>query len=158
MANWLVFLIVFTALGSGLVAGVFFAFSSFVMRALEALAMVEGIRAMQRINTAVINPSFVGVFFGTAAACLALLGIAVMQWGERGAAHLLWGSLVYLIGSIGVTMVCHVPLNNALAAVDAQSVDAARVWQQYQRQWTRWNHVRGLAAMISCALFIHPLW
>ena len=158
MDSWLIFLIVFTALGSGLIAGVFFAFSSFVMHALGRLPADEGIRAMQSINLVVINPSFIGVFFGTALASLALLVIAVVQWSERGAAHLLWGSLAYLIGSIGVTMVCSVPLNQAIAALDAQSADAARVWQRYQTYWTRWNHVRAFAAMIASALFIHPLW
>ncbi len=45
-------------LGSALVGGVFFAFSSFVMKALARVPSPEGIAAMQSINVVVINPSF----------------------------------------------------------------------------------------------------
>lgn len=158
MEKWLVFLIVFAALGSGLIAGVFFAFSSFVMQALGRLPAAEGLRAMQAINVAVINPVFFAAFFGTAIVSLVLLGIAVLQWNERGAAYLLCGALLYLVGSIGVTLLFNVPLNQALAATDARSADVGGIWLHYQTQWTRWNHVRAFAALISCALFIHPLW
>jgi len=50
------------ALGCGLMAGVFFAFSSFVMNALARLTPGEGIAAMQSINVAVINPLVHGSF------------------------------------------------------------------------------------------------
>jgi uncharacterized membrane protein len=45
-----------TALGCGLIAGVFFAFSTFVMKALGSLLPAQGIAAMQSINLAVLNP------------------------------------------------------------------------------------------------------
>lgn len=53
------------ALGSGLVAGVFFDSSAFVMTALARLPAAPGIAAMQAINVAGINPAFAGVLFGT---------------------------------------------------------------------------------------------
>jgi len=55
------------ALGAGLVAGIFFAFSAFVMTALGRLPAPKGIAAMQSINVAVLNPAFFSVFFGTGA-------------------------------------------------------------------------------------------
>ncbi len=60
-----------SALGCGLIAGVFFAFLSFVMRAFARLPPGEGMAAMQSVNVAVLNPVFLGVFVGTAAACAA---------------------------------------------------------------------------------------
>ncbi|TBR24737.1 MAG: hypothetical protein EPO10_25145, partial [Reyranella sp.] len=54
------------AVGSGLVAGIFYAFSSFVMGALGRLPPGHGIEAMQAINVVVINRSFMLAFFGTA--------------------------------------------------------------------------------------------
>jgi uncharacterized membrane protein len=45
-----------TALGCGLVAGVFFAFSSFVMPALKRLPPAQGIAAMQSINKLAVTP------------------------------------------------------------------------------------------------------
>lgn len=50
-------LIFFTVVGSALMAGVFFAFSTFVMKALRRLPSPQGIAAMQSINVAVINPT-----------------------------------------------------------------------------------------------------
>ena len=49
------------ARGSGVVGGVFFAFSSFVMAALARRPAHEGIAAMQSINVVVLNRSFLGV-------------------------------------------------------------------------------------------------
>ncbi|MDN5698593.1 MAG: hypothetical protein L0G70_11570, partial [Rubrobacter sp.] len=53
------------ALGCGLVAGVFFAFSSFVMAALKRLPAAEGVAAMQAINALAVTPMLMAGFFGT---------------------------------------------------------------------------------------------
>jgi uncharacterized membrane protein len=45
-----------TALGCGLSAGVFFAFSSFVMPALDRLAPGQSIRAMNSISKLAVTP------------------------------------------------------------------------------------------------------
>jgi uncharacterized membrane protein len=66
--SWFLALKLCTALGCGLVAGVFFAFSAFVMQALAQPPPAQGIATMQAINITVINPWFMGVLFGTAAA------------------------------------------------------------------------------------------
>jgi uncharacterized membrane protein len=71
-SDWLFGLKLVTALGCGLVGGVFFAFSTFVMRALARLQPKEGIAAMQSINITVINPWFMTALFGTAIAGLFL--------------------------------------------------------------------------------------
>ena len=101
-------LIFAAVLGSGLVAGIFFAFSTFVMRALGRLPQSQGISAMQAINVTVINPWFFLAFFGTGAVCLA---IAFLALGSAAAAQrLLAGCALYLVGCLGVTksnFVCH---------------------------------------------------
>jgi uncharacterized membrane protein len=61
-----------SALGCGLMAGVFFAFSAFVMKALSHLPAAQGIAAMQSINVAAITPLFMAALFGTAVGCLVL--------------------------------------------------------------------------------------
>ena len=51
-------IIVTTAVACGLMGGIFFAFSTFVMKALRALPPNRGIEAMQAINiTAASRPS-----------------------------------------------------------------------------------------------------
>ena len=64
---------IFSALGCGLMAGTFFAFSVFVMSALARLPAPQGIAAMQSINITVINPVFMLVFMGTALTCLEII-------------------------------------------------------------------------------------
>ena len=143
----------FSALGSGLVAGTFFAFSAFVMKGLARVPSAQGIAAMQSINITVINPWFLGVaFFGTAAASVLVVVFSLLRWNEAGAVYLLSGGLAYLIGSILVTMVFNVPRNNALAAVDPASAEGARLWDGYVTSWTAWNHVRTAVSLAAAVL------
>lgn len=152
-APWLFALALAAALGSGLIAGVFFAFSTFVMRALNRLPAGEGIAAMQAINVAVINPLFLGVFLGTAAASGIAIAAGWMRWGEPGAAFLLAGGALYLFGTFLVTMLFNVPLNNSLAAVTPADPEGARRWAGYVSRWTVWNHIRTAAALAATGLF-----
>jgi uncharacterized membrane protein len=92
-------------------------------------------------------------FFGTAVCCLALAISSFFRWQKPGAGYLLLGSLLYLIGTILVTIACNVPLNDALAAVDPLSADAGPVWTNYLKNWTTWNHVRTIAALAAAVSF-----
>jgi uncharacterized membrane protein len=143
-----------SAIGSGLTAGVFFAFSSFVMAALARIAPQSGIDAMNAINVTVINPGFMLAFMGTGLLCLMLLAGAYVWWGGLDAWLILAASLLYLLGCIGVTMTLNVPLNDALAAVQLGTPGADAFWQTYLRDWTFWNTVRTLASLISAIMFI----
>ncbi|NJL42160.1 MAG: DUF1772 domain-containing protein [Leptolyngbyaceae cyanobacterium SM1_4_3] len=143
----------FSALGCGLVAGVFFAFSTFVMSALARLQPREGIVAMQSINVTAINPLFMIALFGTGVACLFLAITSLFKWHQPGTVYLLVGSLVYFIGTIGVTIAFNVPLNDALAIVKPDSAEGANLWARYLTTWTIWNHVRTIAALAAAALF-----
>jgi uncharacterized membrane protein len=141
-----------SALGCGLIAGVFWTFSSFVMRALGALPPAQGVAAMQSINVVVLNPWFLVPFLGTGASCLLLVVTAALRWDDARAPYWLVGGLLYLVGTIGVTMVCNVPRNDALAAVAPAGPGAAELWASYLREWTFWNHVRTGAALAAAAL------
>ena len=141
-----------SALGCGLVAGVFFAFSTFVMSALKRLAPAQGIAAMQSINELAVTPAFMTVLFGTAAACLGLVAWAAISFSERPAALVLAGGALYIVGTIGVTIVCNVPLNNRLAKLHSQGADAAGRWDEYVAKWTAWNHVRAAASLAAAAV------
>ena len=145
------------ALGAGLVAGIFFAFSAFIMSALGRLPPEGGISAMQSINVVVLNPVFFFVFFGTAVLSLVLAIAALFGWSGASAPYLLAGSLLYLVGTILVTMVFNVPLNNSLASVSAKSAEGASVWKRYLSAWTAWNHVRTAASLAASASFIMAL-
>jgi uncharacterized membrane protein len=145
------------ALGSRLIAGVFLAFSSFVMAALGRLPPPQAIAAMQSINITVINPLFMSVLFGTAALSLFLGYWGVHHGQDPRAVMLIAGAACYALGSIAVTVIFNVPLNNGLAGADPQSAAAAALWAQYLSSWTWWNHVRGVAALAASAAFIRAL-
>lgn len=141
------------ALGCGLIAGVFFAFSAFVMRALGRIPPNEGIAAMQSINVAVLNPVFLSVFMGTAALSGVAIVFAFLRWREPASIYLLAGGLLYLVGTFLVTMAFNVPRNDALAAVAPTDPVSASLWASYLSSWTAWNHVRTVAALAAAAAF-----
>lgn len=147
-------LVLFCAVGSGLIGGVFFAFSTSVMTALGRLPAAHGIAAMQMINRVILNPLFLGAFLGTAIACGAAAGICLFQAGMSGRGWILGGAAAYVIGSFAVTMLFNVPLNNRLMAVESGSPEAMAIWKEYLAKWTAWNHVRGVAAVVAAGLFV----
>lgn len=147
-----IFILTFAAaIGSAVVGGIFYAFSSFVMAALGSLPSTQGAGAMKAINLTVINPVFMLAFMGTAVLGLVLAGVSLIWWGRPGGMLMLAASLLYLFGCFGVTMLFNVPLNNQLAAV-APAQEAA-VWSRYLDVWTVWNHVRTMASILSAVLF-----
>ena len=152
MGDLLVALSVVAALGCGLNAGVFFAFSAFVMGALRRLPAAQGIAAMQAINVTAVTPAFMAALFGTAVACIAAIVAGISSWDESFAPYLVGGGLLYVLGPIGLTIAYHVPRNDALAKVDPDRPDAAGYWARYLAEWTTWNHVRAAAALAAAAL------
>jgi uncharacterized membrane protein len=105
----------------------------------------------------VINPWFFTAFFGTAALCAVLAIASLFRWSEPGAIFLLGGSLLYLVGTILVTMFFNVPLNDALAAAEPESAQARGLWTRYLAEWTAWNHLRTAASFAATAAFILAL-
>jgi uncharacterized membrane protein len=138
-------------IGAGLIGGVFFTFSTFVMKALAQLSVSQGIAAMQRINVVVLNPLFLSVFLGTALVAAACIFLSFIGWNSPGSILLLAAGLLYLVGTILVTMVFNVPRNERLAGLDPASSQAAEYWVVYLREWTLWNHVRTVGSVASAA-------
>ena len=144
------------AVGAGVVGGVFFAFSSFVMPALRRLPDTHGLPAMQAINRAAPTPLFMTAFLGTGAVCVGLGISALTRLGEPGARYQLIGSALYL-ASIVVTAAYHVPKNDALDRVDPASAGAAETWRQYLTGWIAWNHVRTLTCIAGAVTLVLAL-
>ncbi len=158
MHGLLYLLTLITAVGCGVNAGVLFAFSGFVMKALARLPPAQAVAAMQAINVAAISFAFMSALFGTALACLMVAGLALTNLNEGYALYLLAGSGLYLLGVIGVTIAFNVPRNTALAKVEPASGDAPAAWTRYLAEWTAGNHVRvgaALAAAVNLTLALH---
>lgn len=147
-------LIILAALiGSALMAGAFFAFSSFVMRALANRPPSEGIAAMQSINVVVLNRSFLGTFIGTALISLLVVVLALSTSSTSATPWILAGALLYFVGTFLVTAWGNVPLNDRLAAVSAEEPESARLWEHYLDRWTMLNTVRTVAATAAVLMF-----
>jgi len=150
--DWFSIVLLAAAIGSAMIAGLFYAFSTFIMQALGRLPTTVGAAAMQSINATILNPLFFSLFFGTAIASLIVLIATLFASEHPGSLCAAIGGALYLVGAIGVTMAFNVPLNNRLAASNPASTEGDAVWRSYLVQWTRWNHVRTLASLAAAVL------
>ncbi len=150
-------LTVLGVLGTGVTAGVFCAFSTFVMRGLAALPPAQGVAAMNAINTAAVRPAFMSVFLGTAVLAVVIAVVTLVLWPEEAAVELLLGSALYLVGAFGVTAAANVPRNAALLRLEPGSAEAAARWSAYVREWTAWNHVRAVASAAAAVAYVLAL-
>jgi len=155
--NSLFVLTLLSTIGCALMAGVFFAFSTFVMRGLNRLPANEAISAMQSINGVVPGSVFGATFVITPAICLLTMILAVYQWNGANGFYIIAGGIIYLVTNVVVTFAFNIPLNDALALTAPNAADGANVWSDYQAAWTMWNHVRTIGAIISTVSFVFAL-
>ena len=154
MSDWMLFIGVLMASTLG---GVFFAFSSFIMPALARIPTAEGVRTMQWINIKVFHWSFMGLFFATPLLCLGFIGDAILTAPSLTTPYTLAAAGVYLVGSLLVTGLGNVPLNEKLAKLDPEAADANSSWHSYRKRWVRLNHIRTGACLLTAGLFIGAL-
>ena len=145
------------ALGSGVMAGIFFAFSNSVMTALTKIPAAQGVAAMQAINLAVVNPLFMLAFLGTAIASVVLIVAALLGWGDLETGWVIAGSVLYLGCGIGVTAAYNIPRNNALAHLASDAPASTAYWTRYVPEWTAGNHVRTAGSVAALACFLLAL-
>jgi uncharacterized membrane protein len=154
MSSSLVIALGAAAIGSGLIAGIYFAFSAFIMRAFDSLDTSEAVTAMNSINEIILRSLFMPLFFGSTLVSLALVVLALFNWNETGAGVMLIAGAIYFFGMFVCTLVFNVPLNNRLAGVNKASPNTEQVWTHYFKTWSRWNHVRTVSSLITCLLSI----
>ncbi|MET8353641.1 MULTISPECIES: anthrone oxygenase family protein [unclassified Micromonospora] len=139
---------------TGLIAGVYYAFSVSVMPGLNATDAGTAIRAMTSINQKIQNPLFFVTFFGPILAAT-ITGVLLLILGHRPAALLFFlAGAAYLVGAFIPTVTLNVPMNDALDAtgVPTDPAEAARIWADYASRWTWWNTVRAGASVVSLLL------
>ena len=144
-------------IGVGMMAGVYFAFSTFIMPAFDDLPSKQAIAAMNSINRVIVKSLFLPLFFGTT--LLALVQLVLSQVYLHGVASYLGGAagLTYLLTMFLCTAVFNVPLNNRLNRFDQREDNADSAWCSYRLPWTRWNHVRTVGSLVSVVLSLSVL-
>ncbi len=145
-------------LAYALVAGVFLAFSDFIMRSLALTSGIGGVEAMQVINREVFRWIFMTLFLGMAGVSILIAGYAWVGLDGSAGLLILLAALVYLFGCFGVTVAFNVPMNQALAGMELSSEATRAYWlSTYVPRWTFWNSVRTVAAAVSAALLLFGL-
>ena len=144
--------IVLAVLTTGLSAGLFYAWQVSVIPGTKQISHSNYLATMQSINREILNPRFFASFFGS----IVLLTAATIWLFGSPAFHLfLAATLVYGIGTFGVTAAGNVPLNNQLDAVELQQLSpekAQEIRVTYETPWNRFNRIRTWAAVLSFAL------
>lgn len=142
---------------SGLLSGIYLAFSIAVVPGFRDMPAQQHIVAMQRINVRIKNLLFLITFVGPS---LALL-VAVYQYRNDSAFALLaLAAALHIVGNIGVTLMGNVPLNDQLDAVNvAQLADAEadHIRNEYQGAGARWmllHHVRTAAITLATIIVL----
>jgi uncharacterized membrane protein len=157
----LVIMLQFAVLAYALVAGVFLAFSDFIMRSLAITGGVGGVEAMQVINREVFRWIFMTLFLGMAAVSVPspLYAWVACRRPCRDADH---RSRRWSISSavFGVTVAFNVPMNQALAGMSSSSAATRDTgFETYVPRWTFWNSVRtGASAISAMLLLVGLLW
>jgi uncharacterized membrane protein len=142
-----------TAAASGLMGGVLFAFSTFVMPALRRLSPHGAVTTMQAINMTAPRALAVPlVVSGVGSVAVAIWAVAGSSRGA-GVAVVVAGAVAGA-GAFLVTVGYHVPRNDRLARVDPGSRAVDSAWAAYHPGWVAMNHVRTALSLASAGLVL----
>ena len=140
-------LAVIAAIGAGLSAGVYLAFSTLVMSGIHRLTPSQAISAMNGISKAApANPLLMLVLFGTGIVCVLLIISGFQHRDNPAAVWQIVGVALFLIGML-ITIMYHIPHNDQLLKVDPNAAGAGATWTHYYQPWMAWNHARTLASL-----------
>ena len=146
-------LLIAAILGTGIAAGVFYAFSGFVTQGLDRLQPSDAARAMQEINVTAVRAPLMVDLFGTALLAGVVFVLALLGSLGGGTWWAVAASVLYLVGAIGVTGAANVPRNNRLATTTTDAAALAAAWTAFRPGWQAWNHVRTLTSALACLGF-----
>lgn len=138
---------------TGLSAGLFYAWAVSVIPGTRKIADMTYLESMQSINKEILNPSFFLSFFGSAI----LLTISSVQQYHTGLPFwlILFAAIVYWLGTFGVTAFGNVPLNDALEALQLDTLSKQKVIEfrkLYEGKWNRLHSIRTGFAVLSFLL------
>lgn len=131
-----IFLLLFIV-GNSIISGIFFSFSNSIMKALAKSASSNGRQVMNDINRVIINPVFMLLFLGTP-----LFAVLLLFLDGFSNLWIILATISHIVGSFGVTITQNVPRNNRLEK-------ANDYWNTYVKEWTFWNHIRTIFAILS---------
>jgi uncharacterized membrane protein len=138
----------------GIMSGVYFTFSTFIMRSLDVLPAATAIEAMNAINRVILRSAFMPLFFGSTLLALVLVVTGLVYPESRAGYDGIAAGMIYFGGMFVCTVMRNVPLNDCLVDHVQGSDDAEQAWKDYRTDWTRWNHVRSISSLVAMAILI----
>ena len=145
---------------TGLSAGFFYAWSVSVIPGTAKVPDLTYLETMQSINKAILNPGFFVIFFGS----LLLLSLSSISefTGNKLAFWLLLGAAItYLTGTVGVTGLGNVPLNDQLEALNLADISTQKMEEfrsYYEINWNRLHLIRTVFALLTFLLAVLALF
>ncbi|MFP2997286.1 anthrone oxygenase family protein [Spongiivirga sp. MCCC 1A20706] len=141
---------------TGLTAGLCFTWSNAVTPGLGRLDNLTFLKSFQSINRAIINRSFLFVFFGP------VILLFLNAWFFRGANQIsfltfLIAALVFFVGIGLITIFGNVPLNEMIDKVNLDtlsSIEISDLRRRFEKPWNRWHLKRTIASSASFALLL----
>ncbi len=126
------------AVMSGLIAGLYYAFSCAVMPGLRRVPDSAFVESMRSINLAILNPWFALVFAGGPLATVVALVL--------GPTVPLAAALAFHGVALVVTFRINVPLNERL---DDTTADGPELRAAFEGHWVGWNLVRAICCTVA---------
>lgn len=158
--NLIQILLLAATLLCSLTAGFLFAFSVVIMPGIERLDDGAFVRAFQVMDRIIQDnhPIFIFVWVGSVIALLgATIGGLVLLTGAARIC-LIAAAAIYLAGVQLPTFTINIPLNNAIQAVDVETVGdetLRETREAFESRWNRWNGIRtGFAVLASGLLMV----
>jgi len=135
---------------TGLSAGLFYAWQVSVIPGTRKVTDLVYMEVMQHINREILNPAFMLIFIGSLV--MLLISSLALYPGGWPFWLMLSAALAYLTGTIVVTGMGNVPLNNQLDALDIEQMTLEQLKsfrEYYELKWNRLHLIRTAFAVLA---------
>jgi uncharacterized membrane protein len=149
--------LIISTLFSGLMAGLFYAWSISVTPGLARVNDMNYLQAFQSMNRAILNPVFFIVFMGLPVLLLLLSYLFYSSEISLQFVFVISTTVVYITGVMGVTIFGNIPLNNALESLNIQSMNHEQMTTfrlGFESKWNKLNIIRTICSSLSFLLLI----
>ena len=151
--------IIVQVLLTGLSAGLCFTWSNAVTPGIGKLNDIRFLQSFQQMNKAIINPTFLIVFFGPF--LLNLINIYLFKSTSSTIMSLLIMAMAfYFLGVVLVTIFGNVPLNEMLDKIDLSTAsieELKNIREKFEAKWNRLHLIRTITSIISFLVLLISL-
>ncbi|MDF1695200.1 MAG: DUF1772 domain-containing protein [Saprospiraceae bacterium] len=140
---------------TGLTAGLCFTWSNAVTPGIGSLDHMSFLKAFQAMNRAIINKSFMIVFFGPV--ILLFLNAYLFRNDSISFWLFLAAAILFFVGIGLVTILGNVPLNEILDASNLETlskIELQELRNKFEDPWNRWHILRTISSFTSFVLLI----